>query len=242
MMYIYGYHSVLQFLQSHSDRAVQVFMQKGSEDPSIEGICRDLNISISKVGKQKLDDFTHDGNHQGVVLHIRVAPPGNEKDLKNFCEDLPNNPLFLVLDGIQDPHNLGACLRSAAAFNCTGVIWAKDKQAQITPVVRKVACGAVDTLTLFTVTNLGRALQVLQEAGVWVVGTVLDPHSKPLSTIDLKGPIALVMGGEEDGLRHSTQKMCDFSAYIPISGSMQSLNVSVATGVSLYEVARQRKA
>lgn len=240
-MYIYGYHAVLQFLQSHPDRSVQLFMQKGAEDASLEGICRDLSINISKVGKQKLDDFSHEGNHQGVVLHIRTAPPGNEKDLKNFCEDLPRSPLFLVLDGIQDPHNLGACLRSAAAFNCTGVIWAKDKQAQITPVVRKVACGAVDTLSLFCVTNLGRALQVLQEAGVWVVGTVLDPHSKPLNQIDLKGAIALVMGGEEEGLRHSTQKMCDFSAYIPISGSMQSLNVSVATGVSLYEAQRQRK-
>lgn len=240
-MYIYGYHAVLQFLQSHPDRAVQMFMQKGCEDASLNGICQDLNVNISKVGKQKLDDFTNEGNHQGVVLHIRTAPPGNEKELKLFCEDLPNNPLFLVLDGIQDPHNLGACLRSAAAFNCAGVIWPKDKQAQITPVVRKVACGAADTLTLFTVTNLGRALQILQEAGVWVVGTMLDPQSKPLNTIDLKGPIALVMGGEESGLRHSTEKMCDFSAYIPISGSMQSLNVSVATGVSLYEAQRQRK-
>lgn len=240
-MYIYGYHAVVQFLESHPDRAVQLFMQKTSNDEEIESLCRELKLNISKVGKQKLDDFSSEGNHQGVVLHIRTAPPGDEKALKDFCEDLPDDALFLVLDGIQDPHNLGACLRSAAAFGCTGVIWAKDKQAQITPVVRKVACGGVDMLSLFTVTNLGRALQVLQQSGVWVVGTVLDEKAKPLNKIDLKGPIALVMGGEEEGLRHSTQKMCDFSAYIPIFGSMQSLNVSVATGISLYEVARQRE-
>jgi len=222
-MYIYGYHAVIQFLQTHPDRAVQLFMQKTSNDDEIESLCRELSLSISKVGKQKLDDFSQEGNHQGVVLHIRSAPPGDEKALKEFCENLPDDSLFLVLDGIQDPHNLGACLRSAAAFGCTGVIWAKDKQAQITPVVRKVACGGVEMLTLFT------------------VGTVLDAKAKPLSSIDLKGPIAIVMGGEEEGLRHSTQKMCDFSAYIPIFGSMQSLNVSVAAGVSLYEVARQRE-
>lgn len=239
-MYIYGFHPIIQFLQTTPERAVQLFMLKGSEDVELLELCRELKVPVGKVGKQKLDDFTHEGNHQGVVLHIRPAPLGDERALREFCENLPENPLFLVLDGIQDPHNLGACLRSAAAFNCTGVIWAKDRQAQITPVVRKVACGAVDLLQLFCVTNLGRSLQALQEAGIWVVGTVLDSKSKPLSELDLQGGIALVMGSEGEGLRHSTQKMCDYSAYIPINGSIQSLNVSVAAGISLYEVARQR--
>lgn len=238
-MYIYGIHSVVQFLHAQPERVVQCFIQKGHEGELLD-LCQSMGVSVSKVSKQKLDEFSKDGNHQGVVLHIKAAPPGNERDLKDFAENLPNNPLILVLDSIQDPHNLGACLRSAAAFGADAVIWPKDRQVQITPVVRKVACGAVETLNLFVVANLGRALKTLQENGVWVVGTTLDEEAQPLTSIDFKGAMAVVMGGEGEGLRHSTLKTCDFSAYIPISGSMESLNVSVATGICLYEAARQR--
>jgi 23S rRNA (guanosine2251-2'-O)-methyltransferase len=149
-------------------------------------------------------------------------------------------PLLLVLDGVTDPHNLGACLRSADAAGVTAVIIPKDKAVGLTPVVRKVACGAADTVSLVQVTNLARSLKTLQEKGVWIVGTD-DEADTTLFEQELTGPLAIVMGSEGTGLRRLTRECCDFLVSIPMAGELSSLNVSVATGVTLFEAVRQRR-
>lgn len=242
-MNIYGIHAVMQFLQSYPERAKQLCVQKGRGDARMEEVlqlAREFKVPSSTHSKDKLDELAQNPQHQGVVLSIQPSRIGDERALKEFCEDLPEKALVLVLDGIKDPHNLGACLRAAAAFNVDAVVWPKDKQANITPLVRKVASGGVDVLNLFAVTNLTRGLELLKQAGVWMVGTLLDEEAQPLQSIDMSGSIGIVMGGEAEGLRKRTQDTCDHIAHIPMPGAIQSLNVSVATGIALYEAQRQR--
>lgn len=241
MSRVYGLHAVLQYLKtSPSDAHVLWLQQDNQRAAEVLALAQRLALRIERVSKKELDERADGGNHQGVMLDVADKSLGDEKSLKHFLENMPTNPLFLILDSIQDPHNLGACLRSAAAFGVTAVVWPKDKQAQLTPVVHKVASGAVERLDLFVVTNLSRAMDMMKDAGVWMVGTVLNTSAKPLSEIDLKGPMGIVMGSEGEGLRMGTQKQCDFFAYIPMQNEIQSLNVSVATGIALYEVRRQR--
>jgi 23S rRNA (guanosine2251-2'-O)-methyltransferase len=152
-----------------------------------------------------------------------------------------DKPLLLVLDGVTDPHNLGACLRSADAAGVTAVIVPKDNAASITPVVRKVACGAAEVVPFIQVTNLARTLKQLQDARVWIVGTTGEADES-LYQQDLKGPIAIVMGAEGAGMRRLTKEHCDFLVKLPMAGSVSSLNVSVATGICLFEAVRQRQA
>ncbi|MFI4956808.1 MAG: 23S rRNA (guanosine(2251)-2'-O)-methyltransferase RlmB [Gammaproteobacteria bacterium] len=241
MSKVYGLHAVTQFLKTSPEEANVLCVHGDSPRINeVTALAKRLNIRIERITKKELDERAQDGNHQGVMLDVADKAVGDEKSLKTFLETLPPNPVILILDSIQDPHNLGACLRSAAAFGVNAVVWPKDKQAQLTPVVHKVASGAVERLNLFVVTNLSRAMEAMQQAGIWIVGTILNETAKPLSDIDLKGPIAIVMGSEGEGLRMGTQKQCDFFAYIPMQNDIQSLNVSVATGVALYEVRRQR--
>lgn len=240
-MYVYGVHAVTQFIQSYPERCIELYVLKSqTSHAEVLTLARKRDITVQPVDKARLDNMI-EGVHQGLVLRIKPLPLGDEKSLQAWLKSsLPDSALVLVLDGIQDPHNLGACLRSAAAFGVDAVIWAKDNQASITPVVRKVAAGAVEVLNLFNVTNLSRAMTLMKDAGIWMVGTLVDARAKPIAKMDLKGSIGIVMGAEGTGLREGTQKACDFTAYIPISGQMESLNVSVATGICLYEVARQR--
>jgi 23S rRNA (guanosine2251-2'-O)-methyltransferase len=243
MRVVYGFHAVTQCLNTSAKEVKTFFVQSDKKDPRLADMisnAQSAGIRIERVSKKELDDKYPNMNHQGVVLNMADKVLGDEKSFKIWLDTMPDNPLILVLDGIQDPHNLGACLRSAAAFGVDAVVWPKDKQAQITPTVQKVASGAVEHLNLFVVTNLSRALEAMKTAGIWTVGTVLNDEAKPLSEINLKGPIAIIMGSEGEGLRHGTQKHCDHLAYIPMSNSMQSLNVSVATGIVLY-AARTRK-
>lgn len=241
MSCIYGLHAVMQYLSaSPRDAKTLWIVEDNARVAEIVTLAKRAHIRVEKTDKKGLDARAEGGLHQGVVLEIAAKTVGDEKALKEFLADMPANPLFLLLDSIQDPHNLGACLRSAAAFGVTAVIWPKDKQAQLSPVVHKVACGAVEQLHLFVVTNLSRSMEMMREAGVWMIGTVLNEAAKPLAEMDLKGPIGMVMGSEGEGLRMGTQKQCDFFAYIPMHPGMQSLNVSVATGIALYEVMRQR--
>lgn len=240
-MFVYGVHAVMQFIQSYPDRCVELWVLKNQNShKDVIALARKKDITVQPVEKSKLDNMI-DGVHQGLVLKIKPLPLGDEKSLQTWLKnDLPDNALVLVLDGIQDPHNLGACLRSAAAFGVHAVIWAKDNQAGITPVVRKVAAGAVEVLNLFVVTNLVRSMELMKSAGIWMVGTMLDTGAKPIMKMDFKGSTGIVMGAEGTGLREATHKACDFTAYIPMPGTMESLNVSVATGICLYEVSRQR--
>jgi 23S rRNA (guanosine2251-2'-O)-methyltransferase len=242
-MNIYGIHAVRQFLRSHPARAKQLCIQKTRGDDraqEIASLAREVGVPVSTHPREKLEQLASSEHHQGVVLSIKPTQIGDEKSLKTFCEELPSGSLFLILDGIKDPHNLGACLRSAAAFDVAGVIWPKDKQASVTPLVRKVASGAVDILNLFAVTNLNRSIETLKQAGVWTVGTLLDEEAQPIQSIDMRGSIGIVMGAEGEGLRKRTQEACDHLAYISMPGTIQSLNVSVATGIALYEAQRQR--
>ena len=178
--------------------------------------------------------------HQGIVAAVRPAPTLDESDLAQLVEKT-ENVLLLVLDQVTDPHNLGACMRTAAAMGVHGVIAPRDRAAGLTPIARKVAAGAVEVVPFFQVTNLARTLVALQEQGVQTVGTLLDETAKPIHTIDLTGKLAIIMGAEDTGLRRLTQTHCDYLAYIPMSGQLQSLNVSVATGMALYEACRQRQ-
>jgi 23S rRNA (guanosine2251-2'-O)-methyltransferase len=160
----------------------------------------------------------------------------------DFLDALSAPPFLLLLDGVTDPHNLGACLRTADAAGVQAVIAPRDKSASITPVVRKVAVGAAESLPFFQITNLARTMEALRERGIWLIGTALEEGAKPLYETDLKGPLGIVMGAEGAGLRRLTREYCDVLVYIPMAGSVESLNVSVATGVTLFEALRQRKA
>ena len=185
--------------------------------------------------------MTGGARHQGAVARYRAPPPRSESELTALVEAAGRDALLLVLDGVTDPHNLGACLRSADAAGVTAVISPKDKAVGITPTVRTASAGAADRVPFFAVTNLARTLKSLKEQGVWLVGLAGDT-SDDFYRVDLNGPVALVMGSEGEGMRRLTREACDFVARIPMRGSVESLNVSVATGVALFEVLRQRSA
>lgn len=163
----------------------------------------------------------------------------DENDLFGLLDELVEPPLLLILDGVQDPHNLGACLRSADAAGVHAVIAPKDRSVSLTRTVRMIACGAAEKVPFVRVTNLARTMKELQEAGVWLVGTAAD-SSRSLYDIDLSLPVAFVMGSEGRGLRRLTRERCDFLVSIPMAGSVESLNVSVASGICLFETLRQR--
>jgi 23S rRNA (guanosine2251-2'-O)-methyltransferase len=181
-------------------------------------------------------------NHQGVVATTQAPAALDEKALKTLIEDLQEPPLLLILNGVQDPHNLGACLRSADAAGVHAVIAPKDRSVGLTPTACKVASGAAETVPLVQVTNLARTLRWLQdEAGIWVVGTAGETDTL-LYDADLQGPLALVMGAEGKGMRRLTREACDALVCLPMAGSVESLNVSVAAGICLFEAVRQRRA
>jgi len=241
---VFGLHAVRSVLTQHPDRLIELFVSRERQDVSVAeviGQAEAIGIRPQWIPRQALDKRAEFGNHQGVVATIKALPPLNENDFSTLIEKAQGAPLFLVLDNVTDPHNLGACMRTADAAGATAVVVPKDKSAQVTPTVRKVACGAVDNIPLVVVTNLARALRTLQELNVWVVGTAGEAD-KSLYQIDFKGPLALVMGAEGKGMRRLTRETCDELASIPLDGSVSSLNVSVASGVCLFEAVRQRHA
>jgi len=242
--YIYGYHSVKALIESQSESIEQLFLQKGREDERLQTIAKqaeDAGVAVVRLSKHELDEKLGKGAlHQGVVAACRGMEGFNESALPSLISDLSTPVLLLILDGVQDPHNLGACLRSANAFGVNAVIAPKDRAVGLTPVVKKVASGAASVTPFIQVTNLSRTMKWLKDEGVWLVGTG-DNNDSDLSAIDLTGNIAIVMGAEGQGMRRLTRDNCDYLARIPTQGTVESLNVSVATGVSLYEVNRQRK-
>jgi 23S rRNA (guanosine2251-2'-O)-methyltransferase len=236
---IYGLHAVQSILQHQPEQVSRVFFDKNRKDQRLQ-TCLSLadkhGISTEPTQRKNLDDKTDNAQHQGIV--IEYTEPKETLSLADRIASSPN-PLLLILDGITDPHNLGACLRTADAAGATAVIYPKDKSASLTPTTRKVACGAAETMPTYAVTNLARTLDELKDLGVWLVGTSGNTDLS-FYNIDLKGPIGIVMGAEGKGIRRLTSEKCDFLAKLPMLGSVSSLNVSVATGICLYEVIRQR--
>lgn len=238
---IFGIHAVEMALKA-GDQVKEIWLQKDAQNKRLLQLLDAIEkspVPLNRVSLQELDRMC-DERHQGVVASIHAVQLKSEKELKQQLKSW-ENPLLLVLDCIEDPRNLGACLRSADAAGVTAVVFAKDKSASITPITHKTAAGAVEHLEIFQVTNLARAIEAIKAAGVWVYGTALDEKSQNIYQTDLTGPIAIVMGNEGKGLRHLVKQSCDHLIHIPMAGEVQSLNVSVATGVTLFEVVRQRR-
>ncbi len=240
---IYGIHAVKMLLQTRSADVVTLLVQSGRHDQRINEIIQladSFNVKHEELPKAKLQELAGDtAAHQGIIAKCRPLTAWTEKELMDFVENTEDRVLLLILDGVQDPHNLGACLRSANAFGVNAVIVPKDRAASITDVVRKVSCGAAEQTPCVAVTNLNRTLEHLKEANIWLMGFDSDAPLA-LTDVDLKGNMGIVMGGEGEGLRRLTRETCDYLAKIPMLGAVESLNVSVATGVVLYEVQRQR--
>lgn len=234
---IYGINAVKQIISSKPHQVLELYVASDNKRvQQVYALAAKQGVLIQTV---KMRDLERYGNkHQGIVARIKPSKMLAEADLKNLVT-AAKNPLLLILDQVQDPHNLGACLRTADAVGATAVIVPQDNSAKLTATVRKVASGAAETVPVVQVTNLARVMRELQELGVWIVGTCGDATDN-LYDLDLAGGIALVMGAEESGLRTLTKKHCDFLAKLPMHGMVESLNVSVAAGVCLYEIIRQR--
>ena len=242
----YGYHAVESLIRREPRRVAALHVQADRQDKRMQALCelsRNQGVPVLSCSKPELDALVS-GRHQGVVAVLDPAAGAeagglmSEADLSELLSR-ETVPLILILDGVTDPHNLGACLRSADAAGVTAVIFPKDKNADVNDVARKVASGAAETVPWVRVTNLARTIESLKQAGVWVIGTDGDAEVT-LYEQDLSGPCAMVLGSEGAGMRRLTRDLCDFVVKLPMAGSVSSLNVSVAAGVCLFEAVRQR--
>ncbi|WP_241761345.1 23S rRNA (guanosine(2251)-2'-O)-methyltransferase RlmB [Candidatus Photodesmus anomalopis] len=238
---IYGIHSIKAVLKKVPDRLLEVFILKGNYSIRISNLLDEIkiySISIQKMNRRSLDAKVGNTKHQGIVARIKKTKEFHENDLF-FILSKHKHPLILVLDGITDPHNLGACLRNADAAGVPLVIVPKDRTSPITATVKKVACGAAETVGLVRVVNLARTIRLLQNQGFFFVGT--DSNAKrDIYHTKLTGSVAIVVGGEEKGIRHLIRVTCNDLVKIPTVGNITSLNVSVASGICLFEALRQR--
>ena len=238
--HLIGFHAVVARLRHHAEGVQTIFVDAARRDRRMRELierAETANVAVQAVDERRLQAMAgHDG-HQGVVAVVDSALP--HVTLEDVVEGAAEPPLLLILDGVTDPHNLGACLRSADAFGVHALIVPKDRAVGVNATVAKAASGAVDTVPVVSVTNLARSMRDLKERGVWLVGADAD-GSENLFEADLSGPIAWVLGAEGTGLRRLTRELCDRVVSIPLHGSVSSLNVSVATGVCLYETRRQR--
>lgn len=242
--WIAGINSVEAAIANDAENVREVLIEAGARNPRISEIetnARRYGIEVRRVTQQALEGIAGGLRHQGAVARYAAARAWDENELPELVEAAGGKALILVLDGVQDPHNLGACLRSAAAAGATAVVIPKDKAVQVNATVRKTSAGAADSIPVIRATNLARCMRDLQQMGVWLYGLAGDATAS-LYKIDLRGNVALVLGGEADGLRRLTREHCDQLVKIPMPGTTESLNVSVATGVSLFEAVRQRQA
>ena len=240
---IYGIHAVEALLRHHPKRVKQVWLAEGRSDPRVQTLITladESRVPVGNAERREMDVWV-EGVHQGVVADVSPSQVWGEAMLNELLDRTEGAPLILVLDGVTDPHNLGACLRTADAAGALAVIVPKDKSATLTPTVRKVACGAAEVIPLVAVTNLAATLKKLQQRGLWIVGTAGEAEQE-LYEQDLTGPTILIMGAEGKGMRRLTREHCDYLVKLPMAGSVSSLNVSVATGVCLFEAQRQRGA
>jgi 23S rRNA (guanosine2251-2'-O)-methyltransferase len=242
---VYGFHAVEALLKNPKSTTTALYLLSGRNDKRLNLLQKmaDQSVTIEWVARDVLDTMV-DANHQGVVaISASTTESYDEGYLKSHLPKLIEagiNPFILVLDGITDPHNLGACMRSADAAGVQFVVVPKDNSAPLNAVVSKVACGAAEVVPLIRVTNLARTLQWLQQQGVWILGAAGEAEQHHFQA-DLKGSLAIVMGSEGKGLRRLTREYCDGLIRIPMVGSVSSLNVSVATGICLFEALRQRQ-
>jgi 23S rRNA (guanosine2251-2'-O)-methyltransferase len=241
--YVYGIHAVAALLAQRPDSIKKLLFANGARNPQLDDL-RDnavaAGVAVQPHNRVELDVIVPGARHQGVIAVMRaVSYERSEKSLPGFLAALTEPALLLVLDGVQDPHNLGACLRTADAAGAHAVILPRDRASGITPVVHKVACGAVESVPIFPVTNLARTLRMLREAGIWIFGASGEAKDGLFGS-GLQGPVALVLGSEGKGLRRLTREHCDHLVAIPMAGQVESLNVSVAAGVLLFEARRQR--
>ncbi len=237
---VYGMHAVNAILESHPERVVQLWIQQGRQDQRMQDIIMQastVGIAYKTVPADTLDKHVK-GVHQGVIAWVKHVAPVIQ-NLDQLFAQLKSPPFLLILEGMTDPHNLGACLRTAEAAGVHAVVVPKHRSVLLTPAVKKVACGAAERVPFITVNNLAHTLRELKELGIWTVGLTLNDRSRSLYQAQLKGPVALVLGSEGEGLRSLTEKLCDECVYIPMQGQIESLNVSVAAGIAMFEKVRQ---
>lgn len=240
--YIFGMHAVGAVIDANAAIINALYVDRKRQDKRVRELVAQADrqgVKVIQCEREQLEQQAGGGSHQGIVAQCHIPKPLPESALASLVEQSDHSLLFLLLDGVQDPHNLGACLRTADAAGVDAIIIPKDRSVALTATVIKVASGAAFTVPVISVTNLSRTMRYLQDAGVWFVGTD-GASSQTLYELDLTGSIALVMGAEGSGLRRLTKEVCDYLVSLPMQGSVQSLNVSVASGICLYEVLRQR--
>ena len=236
---IYGIHAVEAALRNQPENVLQVFVQQGRNDKRIKkilDIAKNSGVSLQSISNEKLKEKCPRARHQGVVAEIRAGRSGTVT-LDDMLEK--ESLLLLVLDEVQDPHNIGACLRTADAIGVDAVVVSKNRSPALTPVIRNVASGAAETVPYIMVSNIARVLEKIKDNNVWVMGTSGDA-SHTIYDCKVNNRLALVMGSEGKGMRRLTREACDELVSIPMQGSVESLNISVATAVCLYEIRRQQ--
>jgi len=241
--YVFGLYVVESLLRDQPASVLEIWLQKSRLDEyaaSITTVARQLGIAVQTTDRARLDRLVDNAVHQGVVARIRPMPIAGEEQLQALIGHLGQDAFLLFLDGVQDPHNLGACIRTAEAAGVQAVVFPRDRAASLTAVARKTAAGAAERIALFQVGNLARSLESARKAGIWVVGMAGDSDDS-IYEVNLSGPLAIVMGAEGAGLRSRIRGLCDHLVSIPMHGQAESLNVSVATGVALFEAGRQRR-
>lgn len=239
-----GIHAVASALGTGAERVVRAWVTRDARNPRVKELekqARKAGIPVETVPRATLDDMAGGTRHQDIIASLEGTTLLGERDLDRVLESVEGDPLVLVLDEIQDPHNLGACLRTAEAAGVHLVVITKDRSAGLTPVVRRSAAGAAEVIPVLVATNLARVLRHLKDRGIWLTGAAGEGATE-LWDADLSGPTALVVGGEGEGLRRLTRDLCDLLVRVPMAGTVESLNVSVATGVCLFEIIRTRTA
>lgn len=238
---VYGLHAVTTLLQRNADQVVELWIQKGRQDQrmqTVSSLAEELGLVIRPADKGLMNQKV-DGNHQGVIAFRKAIQGYSERQLPDVLDRIEGHPFLLILDGVTDPHNLGACIRTADAAGIHLIIAPKDKSAPLNATAVKVACGGAEVVPYIQVTNLVRTMKELQERGIWIGGAA-GGAEQSIYQQSLTGPLALVMGAEGSGMRRLTQEHCDFLVNIPMAGEVSSVNVSVATGICLFEAIRQR--
>jgi 23S rRNA (guanosine2251-2'-O)-methyltransferase len=241
---VYGINPVREALRGERRRPLELLAERDSHPPRLEALLREAvaaGVPVQRRQRQELDRLAGHSHHQGVVLRVEPFAYAEAEELLERWRSSGQKAFFLLLDGITDPHNLGAILRSADAAGCHGVFVPKDRSCPVTAVVEKTAAGALAHLPLCQVTNLARTLEELKQEGVWVYGMASEESAEELYRTDLAGNLALVVGSEGTGLRPNVRRHCDGLLAIPMGGGVASLNASVAAAVALFEVVRQRR-
>lgn len=239
-----GLQAVQSALRYDPTRVIEVWVDRRRRDGRLQTLreqLEKLDCPVHESDVKALSRLLPDVSHQGVVLAYQGATPRGDADLAAHLDRLEHPPFLLILDQVQDPHNLGACLRTADAAGVDAVIAPRDRAVGLTPVVHRVAAGAAAVMPFYQVTNLARCLRGLRDRGIWLIGAA-DEAAQPFSRVDLTGPLALALGAEGKGLRRLTREHCDALVAIPMAGHVESLNVSVAAGVLLFDAVRQRSA